>query len=50
VPDLAVAETKLDGIDLDEVSGSIKPISLGLAHGVTRLPAPLPRLSGQTDV
>jgi len=50
VPDFAVAEPKLDGIDLDEVSGSINPISLGLAHGVTRLPAPLPCLSGQTDV
>jgi len=25
VPDLAVAEPKLDGIDLDEISGSINP-------------------------
>jgi len=40
----------MDGIDLDEVSGGINPISLGLAHGVTRLPAPLPGLSGKTDI
>jgi len=50
VTGLAVAEPNMDGIDLDEVSGGINPISLGLAHGVTRLPAPLPGLSGQTDV
>jgi len=41
VTDLGVAEPNLDGIDLDEVPRRINPISLGLAHGVTRFRAPL---------